>query len=105
MSSHYREQLDYPEGSIEIHFNLDFDGITTSVQNLQVNSNKGFETGIPNSPTLEWHDNKWMLGAHRQVKENNHIVDCVEYLNNKWSNEIVDLIMNIKAAATPKFSP
>lgn len=55
---HKRIQIDYPEGSIEIQFNVKYNGQNTSIETIQIHSNF-LKTQLPLHATLEQENNDW----------------------------------------------
>lgn len=65
---HKRIQIDYPEGSIEIQFNVKYSGQNTSIETIQIHSNF-LKTQLPLHATLEQENNEWTLFASYQTKK------------------------------------
>jgi hypothetical protein len=99
---HKQFQCDVPEGGIDIQFNLEYNGENIMVNTIQINGN--FNTGLPESPTLEWHNDKWMLCRNYKTELNGQEVDATEYINTDLSNNIVNKILEIKEQEVPGFT-
>ncbi|HEY8660879.1 MAG TPA: hypothetical protein VIL78_17730 [Hanamia sp.] len=92
---HKRIQLDYPEGSIEIQFNVKHNGQNTSIETIQIHSNF-LKTQLPLHAKLEQENNEWILFANYQTKENGQLIPVKEQVKNKYSNDIIIQLLKIR---------
>ncbi|MDQ6763814.1 MAG: hypothetical protein M3015_14465, partial [Bacteroidota bacterium] len=92
---HKRIQIDYPEGSIEIQFNVKHNGQNTSIETIQIHSNFP-KIQLPFHATLEQENNEWVLFANYQTKENGQLIPVKEQVKNKYSNDIIIQLLKIR---------
>ena len=101
--THREFQLDTTEGSTNVHFNVDGNGIDVVITTIQIHSN--FKSGLPHSAELEWNSEagKWMLAAYYTKDVNGTATNVREFINTQLSNQIIERIMEIKEEETPTF--
>ena len=89
---HKRFQNDYSEGSFEVQVNLIVENVVIEVSDIQIHGT--FDTGLPNSLTLEELNNKTFLVAHYTNSSGERIMERI--IGNKYADEIVKQILKLK---------
>ena len=86
-------QYNIPKGTVEVKFIIEdnLDGL--AVSNITLYS--AFKNGLPEKPTLEYYNNKWVLGQWCKP-ENNGFPDVCKYFDNKLTAGIIREIFRIK---------
>ena len=102
--NHYRIHLDYPEGSIEVQFDLEFDGSQSYVTEILLHTNGKIELPISLIPELKLINGKYILTYSYPVLENGKSLSKEESIQSPYGPDIVEEILRIKEEQTPKFT-
>jgi len=78
-------------GTIEVHFTIEDDSNEITVSNIILSS--AFKNGLPEKPTLEYHNNKWVLA--KWPKPDGPSKVCI-YFDSKLAAGIIREIFRIK---------
>ena len=91
-----RKQFQYniPKGTIEVQFNIEDEANEFIISNILLHS--VFKSGLPDKPTLEYHNNKWVLGKWCKKEESGRITEVCMYFDNKLTAGIIREIFRIK---------
>ncbi|GGB08053.1 hypothetical protein [Puia dinghuensis] len=100
--SHRRIQLDYPEGSIEVQFNLEFDGSQTHINSILIHAKGGIE--LPQYPELKFMNGNYVLTHTYSVSKNGKDLIKEEAVQSPYGPDIVEKMLQIKEDETPKFA-
>jgi hypothetical protein len=79
------------EGSIEVQVDFIINCDVAIVSNLQIHCN--FETGLPNSPTLEQYNDKYYLVSHYTNPIGKKIMERT--IGNKFADEVIEQILEL----------
>ena len=93
---HKRFQRDYSAGSIEVQLNFIVDDGVVKVSNIQIHGT--FDHGLPDSPTLEQHNNKAFLVSHFINLEEKP--EITRIIGNDYADDIVEEILKLKHKLT-----
>lgn len=86
-------QYNIPKGTVEVQFIIEDNSDELAVSNIILYST--FKNGLPDKPTLEYYNNKWVLGQWSKP-ENNGSPDVCKYFDNKLTAGIIREIFRIK---------
>ncbi len=88
---HKRIQLNYDKGGIEVQLNFIISDVHIEIANINIHSS--FESGLPNSATLNKTDGMYFLDATYFDLKGRKIV---ERINNVYADDIVNEILKIQ---------
>lgn len=89
---HKRFQNNYNEGSIEIQVDFILENGVLKMSNIQIQGT--FNSGLPNSPTIEQQNNKTFLVSHYTNIAGKRIMERI--VGNKYADDIVAQILRLK---------
>ena len=88
-----RFQYNISRGTIEVQFIIEDNLNELAVSNIVLYS--AFKNGLPARPTLEYYNNKWVLGQWCKP-ENRGFPEVCKYFDNKLTAGIIREIFRIK---------
>lgn len=86
-------QYNISRGTVEVQFIIEDNLNELAVSNIILYS--AFKNGLPHKPTLEYYNNKWVLGQWCKP-ENHGAPDVCKYFDNKLTAGIIREIFRIK---------
>lgn len=92
MKIHKRFQIDKSEGSIEVQVDFALEDGVVKISNINIQAN--FESGLPNSPSLEQFNNTAFLVIDYLNIAGKRIMERL--VGNKYADEIVEKILNLR---------
>jgi hypothetical protein len=93
MQAHKQFQYNISRGTVEVQFIIEDDLNGLTVSNIILHS--AFKNGLPQRPTLELYNNKWVLGQWCK-SEDDGLPDMCKYFDNKLATGIIREIFRIK---------
>jgi hypothetical protein len=93
IQTHKQFQYNISRGTVQVQFTIEDNSNELNVSNIILRS--VFRNGLPENPTLEYLDNKWVLGKWYK-HENNGFPDVCKYFDNKLTAGIIREIFRIK---------
>ena len=90
-----QEQFQYniSRGTVQVQFIIEDNLDELVISNIILRS--AFKNGLPEKPTLEYYNNKWVLGQWCKP-ENEGLPDVCKYFDNKLTAGIIREIFRIK---------
>ena len=101
--THHQFQHDTIDGGTDVQFNLDYDGNSVSILNIQLHSN--FKSGLPHSAYIEYDNEtgKYRLCSYYNKENDGNIIRVREWLISPLAMNILARILQMKEEETPKF--
>jgi hypothetical protein len=94
MTQTFRQfQYNISKGTVEVRFTIEENSEDVAVSNIILRS--AFKNGLPEKPTIEYYNNKWVLGQWCKP-EVNGLPDVCKYFDNKLTAGIIREIFRIR---------
>jgi hypothetical protein len=91
--AHRQFQYNISRGTVDVRFTIEDNVNGLAVSNIILRS--AFKNGLPEKPTIEYYNNKWVLGQWCKP-ESNGSPDVCKYFDNKLAEGIIREIFRIK---------
>ena len=95
-------QRDYDIDSVSVDFVIEYHNNQSVITTIQLNTSKKL-LPLPQRPTLEAREGKWVLCENSIEKIDSNDTVILTPVINKYTTDIVNEMLRLKDEATPKF--